>query len=545
MKAISTFLFLLFITATIFADFGQQWAVRYNGTGNSLDWANAVVSDNAGNVYVTGYATSMATSKDLFTIKYNSDGVPLWNASYNGPVNGGDYSFAIALDQQGNVYITGRSDRGANSSDYTTIKYNNNGNQLWVALYDGPSHNVDEAKAICVDANGNVYVTGKSFSTASANDIVTVKYNSSGVQQWVSSFNGTANGEDRGNVITVDNSGNVYVCGETLGAGFDFVTLRINADGTMGWSRIYNGPASGGDEAVGMALNKISGELYVTGYSFGGGATNYDFATIKYDLNGNQVWLRRFNGTAGDADIATAMTLDNSGNIFVTGTSVGDNSAIDSNFATIMYSPAGNIAWSVYYSGPGQRSDVSRSITTDNAGNVYISGSSTLDGVSTDYVTIKYHSDGAQVWLGTYNGPDNRDDYTSSIAFDNSTGSLFVTGRSFSLAGNYDYATIKYTNLVGLNHTGSSVPKSYNLYQNYPNPFNPATRIKFDIPEAESVQLVVFNMIGETIFNENFGKLTPGQYEYTFNAAKLSSGVYFYRIISGNFENTKKMVLVK
>ncbi|HEY3250035.1 MAG TPA: SBBP repeat-containing protein, partial [Ignavibacteria bacterium] len=301
MKAISTILFLLFVSSTLLADFGQQWAVRYNGTGNSADFAYGIVTDNSGNVYVTGYATGMTTSKDLFTIKYNTDGVPLWNASYNGPVNGGDYSFAIALDQSGNVYITGRSDRGANSSDYTTIKYNNNGVQQWVALFDGPGHFVDEAKAICVDASGNVYVTGKSTGASSSFDIVTVKYNASGIQQWVSTFNGTANGEDFGTSIAVDNSGNVYVCGATVGTGTgsDYITLRINSNGTQAWFKTYNGPGNGGDAASCLALNKVSGELYVSGFSFGGAATNYDFATIKYDLNGTQVWLKRFNGTAG------------------------------------------------------------------------------------------------------------------------------------------------------------------------------------------------------------------------------------------------------
>src|SRR4030095_76718 len=254
MKSIVTLVFLAYTSLTAFADFGQEWVARYNGTGNSVDWSSALITDGSGNVYVTGYVTNVTTGKDLFVIKYNTDGVPLWTATYNGPVNGGDYSFAIALDNSANVYITGRSDRGATSSDYTTIKYNSNGVQQWVPLYEGQSHSVDEARAICVDGSGNVYVTGKSVTTSNGLNIVTIKYNSAGAVFWVHTFNGAANSDDIGSALGVDNAGNVFVCGATIGAGFDYVTLRINPDGTQAWAKTYNGPVSGGDAAVAICI---------------------------------------------------------------------------------------------------------------------------------------------------------------------------------------------------------------------------------------------------------------------------------------------------
>src|SRR5436190_18336084 len=118
---IISLLFILSGTVNIFSQsFGQEWASRYNGTANSIDWAYAIATDNSGNIYVTGYSTISGAGKDMLTIKYDASGSILWTRNYNGPVNGGDYSFSIAVASSGNVYVTGRSDQGATFSDYTT-----------------------------------------------------------------------------------------------------------------------------------------------------------------------------------------------------------------------------------------------------------------------------------------------------------------------------------------------------------------------------------------------------------------------------------------
>ena len=90
-----------------------------------------------------------------------------------------------------------------------------------------------------------------------------------------------------------------------------------------------------------------------------------------------------------------------------------------------------------------------------------------------------------------------------------------------------------------------TVPLSYNLEQNYPNPFNPSTTIKYSIPEMSKVSLTIYNLLGEevaTLVNE---EKVAGNYTVEFNAANLSSGIYFYQLKAGNFIQTKKMVLMK
>ncbi|MFZ4592079.1 MAG: T9SS type A sorting domain-containing protein [Ignavibacteria bacterium] len=99
--------------------------------------------------------------------------------------------------------------------------------------------------------------------------------------------------------------------------------------------------------------------------------------------------------------------------------------------------------------------------------------------------------------------------------------------------------------LVGINNITTEVPKGFVLYQNYPNPFNPTTNIKFSIVNSGDVKLVVYDIQGrevQTLVNES---LKPGTYEAAFDGSALNSGVYFYKLVTGNFTETKKMLLVK
>jgi hypothetical protein len=109
---------------------------------------------------------------------YDSDGDTVWVRRYNGPYNNVDNARAIAIDNSGNVYVTGES-YGAGPGvdwDYATIKYSSTGVEEWVVRYDGPAHGEDKAVSIAVDGSGNVYVMGSSKGDGTSDDFTTIKY---------------------------------------------------------------------------------------------------------------------------------------------------------------------------------------------------------------------------------------------------------------------------------------------------------------------------------------------------------------------------------
>ncbi len=98
---------------------------------------------------------------------------------------------------------------------------------------------------------------------------------------------------------------------------------------------------------------------------------------------------------------------------------------------------------------------------------------------------------------------------------------------------------------VGITSLGTEIPEKYNLYQNYPNPFNPSTNIKFDIPASSFATLKVYDINGREVAQLVNQNLQAGRYEYSFNAAALSSGIYYFKLVSGEFTQIKKMILLK
>lgn len=224
--------------------FAQVWVARYDKYGIGSG-AVAIAVDDSGYVYITGDSFDTTFSEDYVTIKYNSSGDTVWVRRYNGPDKySADNAFAIAVDKNGNVYVTGRSTGIGTDYDYATVKYNNTGNEMWVKRYNysTTNYNWDGAYAIAVDNNGNVYVTGASDSGNGSNyDYATIKYDSLGNTLWERRYNGPNNKLDAAYVLTVGNNGNVYVTGVSRGLTYtDYATIKYNGSGDTAWVRRYS-----------------------------------------------------------------------------------------------------------------------------------------------------------------------------------------------------------------------------------------------------------------------------------------------------------------
>ncbi|MDZ7292992.1 MAG: SBBP repeat-containing protein, partial [candidate division KSB1 bacterium] len=418
------------------------WVRHYAaGLNPSLDVATDIALDASGNVYVTGYSSGSPWGVDFVTIKYDASGSKIWEARYNGPGNGDDLAYALAVDDAGNVYVTGVSYDVNTSDDYTTIKYNNAGVQQWVARYNGIGNSFDEATALAVDMAGNVYVTGRSWGVGTLDDYATIKYNAAGAEQWVARYSGPGDFYDVAVDIAVDASNNVYVTGWSQGVntGSYFATIKYNGAGIQQWVARYSGLTYGNDMATDLAVDAM-GNVYVTGASVGS-STSFDYATIKYNGAGAPQWVARYNGPGNSYDMPTALAVDAAGNVYVTGQSEGSGTSAD--YATIKYNSAGVEQWVVRYDRTGNSRDVPASLALDAAGHVYVTGESEGSG-SDDYVTIQYDSAGVQQWLASYNRPGNYAGVPPALAVD-ATGNVHVAGQRVA-STSLDYVVVKLNN---------------------------------------------------------------------------------------------------
>lgn len=389
-KIIKVIIFLLMIISfsnQAFSQLGEDWVRRYNFDKD--DKAQAMVIDREGNIIITGLSEGKNSGKDFLTIKYSQDGDEVWSQRYEGfgeSYISNDEARAIAVDEKNNIYVTGSSSFGRSGTDFCTIKYNAKGVEEWISYFSGSGNledSWDEATSITADAEGNVYVIGNSNGAGSGFDICIVKYDNNGNEIWNSRINGSADGDDKAVSVKADKSGFVYVAGTTsrAGSGLDYTVAKYDKAGQQEWIAEYNGVGGNAfinDDEVSALVLDNSGNAYVTGYSYGG-ITGKDFCTVKYNYKGQQVWVSRIDNSQLQKNLmyddeAKAIEVSGSGEVFVTGkTTLADRG---SDFFTVKIGVKGNKLWTNSYNGKAVTSsrDESNAIVADSKGNVYVTG---------------------------------------------------------------------------------------------------------------------------------------------------------------------------
>lgn len=516
-----------------FAQVSQEWIFRYSGQGNSNDeGGTSVLVDNFGDILVGGSIYNSENNSDFCVIKYNPDGIQKWIAIYNSPYNKHDFLNAMVIDKFGNVYVTGQSVGDEIWEDYTTIKYDPAGIVVWTSTFNGTDNRRDEAFSIALDSIGNTYVTGFSYGFTSGEDFATIKYNNSGQIIWVKTYNNPTH-NDQARKVAVTKSGLIYVAGWSVGSstGEDYAVVKYDSSGNQIWVQRYDGPSHTGDYCQNMTVDDLE-NVYLTGYTRSSSA---DYTTVKYDSSGNIQWVR-FYDAAGSSDVARDIVLDKNNNVYVTGSSIGQGTGYD--YVTIKYDTDGNQKWISKYT-PGN--GLAFSIKLDETGNIYVTGRSNENATGNDYVTVKYDSLlGAQQWSKKYDFSGIYGDYGRDLAIDN-YGNVYVTGQS-----DRDILTIKYSQLTGVNPISFGTPSEYKLEQNYPNPFNPATVISYELKVTERAELIVYDILGNEIATLVDESKPAGSYEIVFDGSDFPSGIYFYSLrVDGNLIDTKRMVLLK
>jgi hypothetical protein len=355
-----------------------------------------------------------------------------------------ELSTSSATDLQGNIYIAGATTgslAGDNAGAYDPIvtKYDSDGNQIWNIQLG--STNFDWITDIVTDNQANFYVAGYTegdlgaTKNAEVADVWLAKYDSDGNQIWIEQFGTEIINRTFG--IDVDNEGDVYLSGYTIEESINSQTddswvTKYDSDGSREWFSQFG--TTQYDEAYDVAIDN-QGNAYSTGWTVGDlGANNsgiYDVWVAKHNNDGELQFIEQFGSE--DYEFPWGIDTDTEGNVYVTGWTLGNlagNNAGSYDVWVAKYDSNGNQIWLQQFGTEGDDSFLYGDIEVDANGDIFLTGytDSNLGGEnagSYDTWVAKYDSNGNEQWIQQFGTADF--DYAHDISGDNA-GHLYVTG---------------------------------------------------------------------------------------------------------------------
>ncbi len=421
----------------------------------------AMTTDAAGNIYVAGFVHTLHTDVDFLTLKIDPNGKILWKRRYDGPSHDVDRARAIAVDDNGYVYVVGDSDNGKGNKlthlcglDYAIVKYDpdgkpsstwpDDGSGVGVRRYNGPDDGEERPVAIAVDRQGNVVVTGYSYAKSkfgkkptAVMEWATVSYGADGKKRWAQHEKADGDTPTEACALALDLQGNVYVTGSIGIGNGDVMTIKYSSTGERLWERRYGGPGNGHDYGRAIALD-AAGNVYVGGTSYSGDPLDSnnmdDFLILKFDSLGNPLWHRTWDAGRRYYERFGGMAVDPEGNVYLSGQTDGARAGGGSwDLAWCKCSPEGKIEWGQSYNGPGNGGDRIEKVCVDSRGNSLFTGpiytgSREHGGTEYDFITLKCAPDGRVLWRDRYNAFDS-DDQAVAVCVDRQDNAI-VAGSS-------------------------------------------------------------------------------------------------------------------
>ncbi len=299
-------------------------------------------------------------------------------------------------------------------------------NKVWEESFGQP--NEYDWAASTIDNNGDLITVGHSTINQNSTKLLIEKRQASGTAIWEANFEATPNTKNYGTAITSDDFGNIYVTGVnnidgSLGKN-DFLLLKYDTNGNVIWSKLVDGSGQGDDIPVDIILDGF-GFIYITGVSLGNGS-EMDYFTLKlHSTNGNTIWQKRYNYN-NLHDIPVDISFDQLGNILVTGTSA--ESLTNWEIAVVKYTPTGTLIGEERFGNVSNGFDQPSALDKDADGNLFITGTTTTDGVSFDIKTLKLDSDLNLLWSTTFDG--GQVDSVSAIQIDSYVWKCYINGMA-------------------------------------------------------------------------------------------------------------------
>ncbi len=456
----------------------------------------------------------------------------LWTRTYGG--NDDEIARCIQVTNDEGYIVTGNIGE-YNNSDILLIRTDQDGNIIWEHTFDNQFQ--DRANSVIQTLDEGFIIAGSTFlDSPNFYDAWIIKTDENGDVVWDSTYGGE-DSDHAMSVIQLDDGKFVIVgSSSSYGSGyFDAWLFKIDQEGNLEWENTFSGESNDN----GMSLQQtLDGGFVITGYrEF---YDEWDVLLLKTDQNGIMVWDNTFD--INDTDAASSILLTNDGDYMLAGFS-----QIDSTYITdallIKVDEDGDLEWFNTYGGSEDEMALSV-LQTDDSGYIVTGFTESFGAGNRDVWLLKTDEDGNIIWDITFGGSE--EDLAYSIQQTNDDGFILAGYTRSYGAGNKDAYLIRLGSEVDVNdHLLPNVANQHYLYQNYPNPFNPETTISFSFQNNSNVELSVFNIKGqlvETLVNEF--KLA-GEHSIIWNAENQASGIYFYKLKAGEFEEIKKMILIK
>jgi hypothetical protein len=461
----------------------------------------------------------------------------LWTKTFGG--NSYDCGYSVQQTTDDGFIITGYTESfGAGMRDVWLIKTTGFGDTLWTRAFGGPSD--DQAYSINQNSDGGFIITGYTLSFgAGMYDVWLIKLDASGDTLWTKTFGGS--NDDLGLAVQQTTDEGYILAGYTssFGDGLNDVWLiKTNSSGDTLWTKTYG---VNGDE-LGYFVQQTEDEGYIIAgeYTTSIGIGTSDIWLIKTDASGDTLWTKTFGGEFDDNGHCVQQTSD--GGYIITGSTLSFGAGVY-DIWLIKTDASGDTLWTKTYGARGDEQGYSVQQTLDEG--YIITGFKRVFGINnTNIWLIKTDASGNQLWTKTFGGSKDEQGYSVKQTSD---GGYIVTGFTTPLGSDYeDVWMIKTTpDVNSVKNNNINIPSADALFQNYPNPFNPATTISYGLPLPGHVLLQVYDLRGRevaTLVNEN---LNAGSHTAIWNAAGFASGVYLYRLQVGEFEQVRKMILLR
>lgn len=368
----------------------QRWARRYPHLYIESDASIVIDKDNC--VYISGilYSDKYHYREEVTVLKYNNNGKLVWIRKYGPDLGSSSDSAGIVIDSKDNIYAG-----GSINDEFALIKYDKSGKRIWARQYIDRNNYSVSANGLSIDIKDNLFISGLSISSGNENYFNTIiKYSSTGTRKWIVNTKRIRVVYFRSIFpqVKIDINGNAIVASTDQGPDgtSDYQIIKFGPDGKKKWLRWFNG----GDDAVSSTATDESGNIYVTGQTRNdvGKITEEDIVTVKFDKKGNRRWARKFDGSGKNddkagfifgfedwhydselRDEAIGIVIGNNNSVYVAGIiNAGLQRVRD--MAVIKYDSRGKQRWARTHHSSKKANDVPTTISKDQLGNIYIAG---------------------------------------------------------------------------------------------------------------------------------------------------------------------------